>query len=158
MNIGDSLAVDGVCLTVTEKKKNTLFFDVVQETLKKTNFNDKKEKSLVNLETALTLQDMLSGHLLLGHIDETGKVETITKRGKGLEIEIQYSKNIGKFIATKGCIAMNGTSLTIKKKGKRSFSIAVIPHTAEQTTLGQLQKGDKVNIEIDLIARYLLSA
>lgn len=148
---GDSLAVDGVCLTVTKKHHSLLFFDVIEETVKKTRFQSVKKNDKVNLELPLTIKDFISGHLLLGHIDTTGTIENITTQ----KITITYPKNFQKFVACKGCIAINGISLTIAEKEKNTFSIALTPYTTRNTNLESLKKGDRVNLEFDLIARYL---
>lgn len=152
---GDSLAVDGVCLTVTKKTKNKLFFDIIWETLSKSSFKFLKKNSKVNLELPLTLNDKISGHLVLGHIDGTAKVLKISQKGRGKEIEIEIPKKFEQYIAQKGCICVNGVSLTVAEKKKRSFMVAITPYTAKETNLEDLEKNSIINIETDLIARYL---
>lgn len=148
---GDSLAVDGVCLTVIGKNNAELTFDVIEETLKKSRFQNIKNNDVLNLELPLKYGDPVNGHLILGHIDGTGIVKKITSK----KIEIEFPKKLTKFIARKGCIALNGASLTIAEKKSRSCTIALTPYTEQNTNLGYIRKKEKVNIEIDLLARYL---
>lgn len=148
---GDSLAVNGACLTMIEKKNTELAFDIIEETLKKSHFQKIKENDTLNLELPLRYGDLLSGHLILGHIDGTGTVKKITRE----KIEIEFPKKLTKFITQKGCIAINGASLTVAEKKSRSFTIALTPYTGKNTNLGNLHEKEKVNMEIDLFARYL---
>lgn len=153
---GDSLAVDGVCLTVTKKNKNKISFDIIEETLKKSRFQNLKNGDRLNLELPLRYGDFVSGHLMLGHIDGTGIVKKTTKSKKNtIQIEIEFLHKLSKFIAQKGCIGINGTSLTVAEKKSRNIIIALTPFTRQNTNLGELHEKDKVNLEIDLIARYL---
>lgn len=153
---GDSLAVDGVCLTVTKKNKNEISFDIIEETLKKSRFQNIKNGDSLNLELPIRYGDFVSGHLLLGHIDGTGIVKKISKSNKNTaQIEIKFPHKLSKFIAQKGCIGINGISITVAKKKSRSFIIALTPFTGHNTNLSDLKKQDEVNLEIDLIARYL---
>lgn len=153
---GDSLAVDGVCLTVTEKNKNEISFGIIEETLKKSRFQNIKNGESLNLELPIRYGNFVSGHLLLGHIDGTGKIKKITKSNKNTaQIEIDFPKNLGKLIAPKGCIGVNGISLTVAEKKSLSFIIALTPFTGHNTNLTDLKEQDEVNLEIDVLARYL---
>lgn len=155
--IGDSIAVNGACMTITKIDKNSFQFDTIQESLEKTNLADLKPGDIVNLEPALALNQGLDGHLVQGHIDTTAEVNEVIKNGDNTEISIKIPKEIKKYLAFKGSITINGVSLTISRLEESIFKISLIPHTLEQTNLKQLNKGSKVNLEIDLIARYLES-
>lgn len=152
---GDSLAVDGVCLTLIHKQKNEIEFEIIPETLEKSHFKNLQKHAEVNLEPPLKIGEKLSGHLTLGHIDGTGKVKKVIKKGDGRTIEIFFPEKLNRYIAEKGCIAMNGVSLTIAKKEKNFFAVALTPYTGKNTNLMGLKKGMLVNIEVDLIARYI---
>lgn len=149
---GDSIAVNGVCLTVVKKTNTGFWTNVVSETFKKTNLKFLNTNSPVNLEPALKMNDKFDGHFVTGHIDDIGTVLKISAR----ELIISFPKNLSKFIAKKGSVALNGVSLTVAKVQKNKLSVALIPFTNKNTNLGILKKGDKVNIEIDIIARYLI--
>ncbi len=153
--IGDSVAVSGVCLTVEKKEKDKLFFSVMPETLKRTNLGTLKTGSLLNLEQSVTMKTLLSGHLVQGHIDGVGKIKEIKKQGNSREIRITASPSILKFLVEKGSVALNGVSLTVAKLKKDSFWVAVIPHTWQETNFKKAGLGDEVNIEIDIVAKYI---
>jgi riboflavin synthase len=145
-DIGDSVAVDGVCLTVTENGHGRLAFDVVQETLERTKpFGDE-----VNLEAALRAGDPLGGHYVQGHVDGVGRV-----RSTGDPVWIDASSSLLRYVVEKGSIAVNGVSLTVATVDDRGFAVALIPHTLEVTTLGTLAPGDSVNLETDVLAKYV---
>lgn len=150
MAIGDSVAVDGVCLTVTAQKKNTASFDVIPETQQKTTLKHLTKNTKVHLEEPLKLGDRLHGHILLGHIDCTAKIAKINKK----EITITVPPHIQKKIAQKGSIGINGVSLTVARMEKNQCTVALIPETFRKTTFQTKNPGDKVNIEIDLPQRY----
>lgn len=150
--IGDSVAVDGTCLTVTSKDGDSIFFDAVAETIDRTIVKNYTEGQKVNLETALTLSKGIDGHLVQGHVDTTGTVISINDKN---EITIEFPPEIAKFLAFKGSIVINGVSLTISKLEDTTLKVSLIPHTLEITNLGELKPENLVNIEIDLIARYL---
>ncbi len=149
---GDSIAVNGVCLTVIKKTKNSFWVNVVSETFNKTNLKLLHKNSPVNLEPALQINDTFDGHFVTGHIDNIG---IVTKKNAHVLI-ISFPKNLSKFIAKKGSITINGVSLTVAKIQQNKLNVALIPFTYKNTNLGILKKGDKVNIEIDIIARYLI--
>ena len=158
LNLGDSIAVDGVCLTATEIAPNGFWADVSEETIKKTTLKNKAEFSkYVNLEPALRFSDRLGGHLLSGHIDGLGQISSIVELKKSWEIKVRWvSFDLGRYICEKGSIAINGISLTIASVNfeDKEFSISVIPHTWVKTTLEKLEIGDMVNLEADLMAKY----
>ena len=159
MQIGDSIAVDGICLTVKEISNNSFKVDVSEETLKKTTLGDKSSfNKLVNLEPALRISDRLGGHIVSGHIDGLGKVENIEKLDKSWLLTIKWkSKNFSKYIVNKGSICVNGISLTIAEFDNQgeSFTIAIIPHTWHNTNLKKLSVGDSVNLEADALIKYV---
>ncbi len=153
--IGDSIAVNGVCLTVEKKTKDKLSFSAVPETLKRSNLGDIKVGEELNLEMSLTMQTFLSGHLVQGHVDGIGEIKEIKKQGNSREIEIIPQKDVMEFLVEKGSVALNGISLTVAKLKSKSFVIAVIPHTWQNTNLKNVKLGDKINIEIDVVAKYI---
>ena len=159
MQIGDSIAVDGICLTVKEISNNQFKVDVSEETLKKTTLGEKSSiNQIVNLEPALRLSDRLGGHIVSGHIDGLGKVENIEKLEKSWLLSIKWqNKNFSKYIVDKGSICVNGISLTIAKSQNEGeiFTIAIIPHTWENTNLKNLAIGDSVNLEGDALIKYV---
>jgi riboflavin synthase len=157
VRIGDSIAINGACMTVVEKATNTFKVDVSRESLSKTSGLDQIGE--VNLEKALTLGDSLGGHLVSGHVDGIGTVIEFAPVAESHELVIEAPTSLGKFLAYKGSVAVNGVSLTVNRvedlpTGCR-FSINLIPHTVEVTALKHLKPGSKVNLEIDLIARYV---
>ena len=151
--IGDSIACNGVCLTVVETSGRSFFVDVSSETLSCTIGLD--APGPINLEKALRLADRLGGHLVSGHVDGVGEVLRFDPVGDNRLLEIRAPEALAKYIARKGSITVNGVSLTTNTVDGASFAINLIPHTLEATTLGGLQAGHKVNLEIDLIARYV---
>jgi riboflavin synthase len=150
---GDSIACNGVCLTVVDKRDNSFFVDVSPETLSCT--VGLAAPGPINLEKALRLADRLGGHLVSGHVDGVGEVLRFDPVGDNRLLEIRAPQALAKYIARKGSITINGVSLTTNTVNQADFSINLIPHTLEATTLGTLQAGAKVNLEIDLIARYV---
>ena len=154
---GDSIAVEGVCLTVTEKKKNILAFDMMRETVNKTSLGRLRRGDKVNLERALKAGARVSGHFVTGHIDDVGRVEQRIVEANYEELSIRLPKGLGKYIVPKGSVALDGVSLTVGKVGKDRFSVYLIPFTKQVTTLGSKKKGDRVNIETDILAKYILN-
>ncbi len=150
--LGDSIAHNGVCLTVVAKEGNTFAVDVSPETLSCT--VGLSEPGPVNLEKALRLSDVIGGHLVSGHVDGVGEVLRFDAVGDNRLLEIRAPQDIAKFIARKGSIVVDGTSLTTNSVNGADFTINLIPHTLENTTLNRLKPGSKVNLEVDLIARY----
>ncbi|ABB49502.1 riboflavin synthase, alpha subunit [Prochlorococcus marinus str. MIT 9312] len=159
MAIGDSIAVDGICLTVKEIIQNKFTVDVSEETLKRTTLGIKsKLNQIVNLEPALRISDRLGGHIVSGHIDGLGIVENIQKLEKSWLLTIKWkNKNFSKYVVNKGSICVNGISLTIAKYEKEGeiFTIAIIPHTWHNTNLNKLNVGESVNLEADALIKYV---
>ena len=159
MQIGDSIAVDGICLTVKEISNNQFSVDVSEETLKKTTLGKKSSlDQIVNLEPALRISDRLGGHIVSGHIDGLGKVQNIEKLEKSWLLSIKWQNKIfSKYIVDKGSICVNGISLTIAKSENQGeiFTIAIIPHTWQNTNLKNLSIGDSVNLEGDALIKYV---
>ncbi len=153
--IGDSIAIDGVCLTVTSIKSDVYSFDLSFETLKKTAFAKYKTGQSVNLEKALTLNSPLDGHIVQGHVDEVGKVKNIIKKDQAWEINIEVSVKSEPYLIPTGSISVNGVSLTITNSNRNIFTLVIIPHSFKETNLSVLKRGDIVNVEYDFIAKYL---
>lgn len=151
--IGDSIAVNGACLTVTEKKEGVLIFEAMPETLKITNLGALRIKDRVNLERALKIGDRLSGHFVLGHIDCAGIIRKKNYINNNLCFEIAVPAEFIKYCLPKGSIAVDGISLTLVNRKSNTFSIYIIPHTLKNTTLGFKGPSDKVNIEFDILAK-----
>lgn len=155
MKIGSSLAVNGVCLTVVAKAARLATVDVSPETMRRTNFGALKAGDPVNLERPLRLNDRLGGHLVTGHVDGVGIVDKIRKQGKFTFYSFRVPAVLGRLLVAKGSVAVDGISLTVNGCGRRYFSVAVIPHTLEVTNLRPRRLGDKVNVETDLIGKYI---
>lgn len=156
LKTGDSIAVSGVCLTVVAYNQQALQFDLSGETLRRTTLGDRKVGEYVNLERALKLDAGIDGHLVTGHVD--AKVSLLSRRPEhnSERLEWHLPTEMRPFIAEKGCVALDGISLTVGEVGEESFAAYIIPHTrAQVTTLDQTKVGDKVNLEVDLIARYV---
>jgi len=153
--IGDSICVNGVCLTVVEMNKNEFSADVAVETLRVTNLGELKVGAKVNLERALQLSARIGGHLVSGHVDAVGRVREKREEGNGWRIFIDAPETVLRYVIRKGSIAVDGISLTVADVDKSGFSIAMIPHTAKLTTLGYKTAGDSVNLESDIIGKYV---
>ncbi len=155
LKIGNSIAVNGVCLTVSDLKDNSFTVDVIPETLRLTNIDNLSENDQVNLEPSLQAGDKIDGHFVMGHIDGQGEITNITDQNGDVIYQITPPENLNKFIAAKGSITVDGISFTISNASKNDFKVALIPHTLKTTNLLERKVGDKVNLEIDVIARYL---
>ena len=155
MKLGDSVSVNGVCLTVTMVKDKSLEFDIILETLNKTNLNFLCKNIIVNLERCLKLSDRLDGHLVQGHIECTGKILSIKKNEGETKIAIEISNEYLKYCIYKGSITLEGVSLTISALHQSGIEVSVIPYTYENTTLGVKKVGDFINIETDIISKYI---
>lgn len=155
VKLGDSIAVNGVCLTVTSFTSEEFTADVMAITLKKTNLGQLKIDQEVNLERAIQLNSRLGGHLLSGHIDEVGEVVRVDQVDNAIIFEIMISKKLKPFVIPAGSVALNGVSLTIAELTIDGFIVSIIPHTAEMTNLGKLNIGDLVNIEGDVVGKYI---
>jgi riboflavin synthase len=153
--IGDSIAVNGVCLTVVSKEDRQLSFDLSDETLKSTNLGTLKPGDRVNLEPALRPDSRIGGHFVTGHVDAVGKIRSRVETGNMLKFEIEAPPQVMRFAVEKGSIAVDGISLTIVDILKNAFSLVIIPHTAKLTTLGFKGPGDAVNIESDILGKYV---
>ena len=153
--LGDSIAVNGVCLTAIAMTESSFTADVSRETLSLTSLGDLSKGSDVNLEKALTLSSRLDGHIVQGHVDEAGKIKQIIKRDQATQIDIEVSKKSSQYLIPTGSIAINGVSLTITKSKDNIFSLVIIPHSFKETNISKLKKGDLVNVEYDFIAKYL---
>ena len=155
VRIGDSIAVNGVCLTVTAKGSQTFTADVSAETLARTNLGNLHPGVSVNLEKSLRLQDFLGGHLVLGHVDGLGRISEKTVRTKSLLFVFEVPDRLSKYIVEKGSLAVDGISLTVNRCVRNQFHVNMIPHTAHKTTLGSKRVSDLVNIETDIIGKYV---
>ena len=160
INIGDSVAVNGVCLTVVTINQHLASFDVSLESLSKTCIGDWTQAEQVNLETALTMQTPLGGHIVTGHVDGIGKMLERTPAGDAIEMIFSVPTPLGRYMAQKGSVCINGVSLTVNRvledtQHATTFAVMLVPHTLDVTSLKQLIAGSRVHIEIDVIARYL---
>lgn len=155
ISIGDSIAVNGVCLTVNEFDENLFKANVMAETIRKTNLGFLKSGSLVNLERALKIGDRLGGHMVSGHIDGTGAIKEFKSEGNAIWISVVAPKEILKYIVYKGSVAIDGVSLTVGYVDEEMFKVSIIPHTRESTTLNKKNIKDLVNIECDVIGKYV---
>ena len=154
-HIGISISCDGVCLTLTSIKKNILEFYLSLETINRSKFRKIKIGDKINLELPVKKNQRLSGHICQGHVDTTAKINKILKNGKSLVFDFFIDKKFSKFLIEKASILINGVSLTISYLTKNSFKIWVIPHTLKYTNLSNLKKGDLVNVEIDILSKYI---
>src|ERR1043166_8129665 len=152
---GNSLAVNGACLTVVAKRGGVLKFDVLNETLRRTNFGALKRGDLVNVERPLRADARLDGHFVQGHVDATGTVWRFERVGKDYVLEVGGPRSLMKYIVEKGSIAVDGISLTVAGVGRDWFRVWIIPHTREGTTLVGRRVGDRVNLEVDILAKYV---
>ena len=159
IDIGGSISCNGVCLTVVDKGEDWFSVDVSEETLSCTNLGSWCKGVKINLERALKIGDELGGHIVTGHVDNVGEITKISSIGGSVEMEFSMPKNMGKFVAAKGSITINGVSLTVNEVrdegDKTFFEINIIPHTQEKTSFLESKVGDKVNLEIDILARYV---
>jgi riboflavin synthase len=151
--IGDSIAINGVCLTISRIEGDFADFDVSGETLSKTSLGKLQTSSKVNIERAMMPSERFGGHFVLGHIDGTAKIETIEKKGEFADFKFSADSKLMDSMVEKGSVAVDGISLTISKLDKSSFNVAVIPQTMKQTTLGNVKTGELVNIETDIIIK-----
>ncbi len=153
--LGASVAVDGVCLTVVEGGQGRAAFDAAFETLRATTLGARVVGSAVNLEPALRLGDALGGHLVSGHVDGVGQLRSKALRGEAWEVWLDAPAALHRYIAPKGSITVQGVSLTVNDVDDAGFMVGIIPHTLQVTTLGTLERGDDVNMEVDVLARYV---
>jgi riboflavin synthase len=153
--VGDSVSVDGVCLTVVARDDSALSFDAVPETLGRTSLGALGPGSRVNIEPALRAGEPLGGHYVQGHVDGLGSVRSVEPEGEGKRVGFAAPAELLRYVVEKGSIAVQGTSLTVAAVDRMGFEVALIPHTLEATTLGTLQPGDRVNLETDVLAKYV---
>lgn len=155
VHIGDSIAVNGVCLTATTFTKDSYTADVMNETLQRSSLGSLTVGSKVNLERAMPLGGRFGGHIVSGHIDGTGTIQKIEKDDNAIWYTIAADKHLMRYIIEKGSIAIDGISLTVAKRNEKEFAISMIPHTAQQTVLSQKKVGDTVNLENDIVGKYI---
>jgi riboflavin synthase len=153
--LGDSIAINGTCLTVVESRGTTLAFDISDETLKSTNLGELRVRDRVNLEPALRLNDRLGGHFVTGHIDGTGRIRSKRLESEVYKVVIETEPWIAEYLVEKGSVAVDGISLTVVDVMRDGFSLVVIPHTANVTTIGFKGAGDRVNVEVDILGKYV---
>ena len=153
LKVGDSVCHDGACLTVTETSRETYSVLAGAETLARTTLGAARVGTKLNLERALRVGDRLGGHWVTGHVDGTG--ELVARRDLGANLVLQFRTSLGRYIVEKGSIAVAGVSLTVNAVDRDTFSVAIIPHTREHTTLGELAPGDRVNLETDILAKHV---
>jgi riboflavin synthase len=156
LKIGQSVALNGVCLTVTKLSKTGCAFEMIEETTKKTDLGNLTTGSIVNIERSLRASDRLEGHFVLGHVDGVGIIKKIEKKPKEVQIWFEVPKNLTKYVVKKGSIAMDGISLTVVDVKNNLASVCLIPHTIEVTNFKTKNIGDKVNIETDILGKYIL--
>jgi riboflavin synthase len=155
LRVGDSIAVNGACLTVTEFDASHVAFDAVEETLARTSLGALSVGSSVNLERAMRADGRLDGHIVQGHVDDTGTVRALTRAGEDVRLEVSCAVEFAALLVEKGSVAIDGVSLTVVGVEEAGFDVALIPHTLEVTTLGRLRPGDPVNLEADVLGKYV---
>ena len=156
LKIGQSVALNGVCLTVTKLSKTGCTFEMIEETTKKTDLGNLKPGGIVNIERSLKAGDRLEGHFVLGHVDGVGIIKKVQKKPKEVQIWFEIPKNLSKYVVKKGSIAMYGISLTVVEIKNNLASVCLIPHTIQVTNFKTKNIGDKVNIETDILGKYIL--
>ena len=155
VRVGESVSVNGCCLTVTAQREGQFMFDLLTESLDRTNLGQLKPGHPVNLERALRVDGRLGGHFVQGHVDGTAQVVALEEKGPDLRIDIALPREFARYVVYKGSIAINGASLTVSAVNPADFSVWVIPHTLEHTNLGDLEAGNLVNLEFDILAKYV---
>jgi riboflavin synthase len=155
IRVGDSVAVNGCCLTVTGHDSHHLTFELLEETLDRTNLKTLRRESPVNLERALTADGRVGGHFVQGHIDCTARIVSFEQTGDDHRLEVELPSKFARYVACKGSIAINGISFTIAEVSPETFAVFVIPHTKRQTNLASAKRGDLVNVEFDILAKYV---
>ena len=155
--IGDSIAIDGVCLTVVERRGDVVAFDLSRETLDRTGLGELREGDRVNLERPLAADGRFGGHIVQGHVDGVGTVVALERTPTGATLTVEAPDDLGRYLVEKGSVAVDGVSLTVARLDRTTFDVALVPHTLAATTLGDLAAGDPVNLEADVIAKYVES-
>jgi len=156
LKTGQSVALNGVCLTVTKLSKDGCTFEMIEETTKKTDLGNLKPGGIVNIERSLKAGDRLEGHFVLGHVDGVGIIKKIEKKPKEVQVWFQIPRNLSKYVVKKGSIAIDGISLTVVEIKNNMASVCLIPHTIEVTNFQTKKIGDKINIETDILGKYIL--
>ncbi len=157
VKLGDSIAVNGACLTAVDFSRSEFSVDLSPETMRRTSLGQFSVGGPVNLERALLASDRMGGHIVQGHVDGTGRVMSIKADGDSIIFRIRVPKRLNRYIVEKGFVAVDGISLTVVKRGASSFTLAVIPYTLENTNLSAVSVGDRVNLEADILAKYVES-
>jgi len=157
VKLGDSIAVNGACLTAVNFTKTEFSVDLSPETMRRTSLGQLSEGSPVNLERALLVSDRMGGHIVQGHVDGTGRIMSTKTEGDSIIFRVRVPKRLNRYIVEKGFVAVDGISLTVVKKGASSFTLAVIPYSLKNTNLVSLSVGDRVNLEADILAKYVES-
>jgi riboflavin synthase len=155
VDAGASISVNGCCLTLIEQATDTARFELLEETLRKTNLGSLSQGSVVNLERALAADGRLGGHFVSGHVDTCGEIAVFEEQGKNLYLQITIPPAFSRYLVDKGSIAVNGCSLTVCDVLEDSFAVWLIPHTLTKTNLADLSKGDAINLEFDMLAKYV---
>ncbi|MGH2765522.1 MAG: riboflavin synthase [Actinomycetota bacterium] len=155
VGMGGSIAVSGVCLTVADRLQGALAFDLTPETLARTTLGSLRPGERVNLERPVTLTTRLGGHLVQGHVDGVGTVGSVERSEDGAVARVGLTDGLGRYVVEKGSVAVDGVSLTVASVSEDAFTVALVPHTLEVTTLGKLSQGDRVNLEVDVLAKYV---
>jgi len=155
VKVGDSVSINGVCLTVSEEQDTKASFFVMPETLRKTNLGSLSSGERVNLELSLKVDDRIGGHFVMGHIDGLGTIQKREEHGSDIKLWISCSQELVSQMVTKGSVALDGVSMTLVDVERDRFSVCVIPHTLEITTLGSKKEGEPLNIEIDMLSKYI---
>jgi riboflavin synthase len=153
--VGDSVSINGCCLTVTVVEDGAISFDAVPETVRRSSLGDLAPGNEVNLEPALRAGEPLGGHYVQGHVDGVGRVRAIDPEGDGLRVWFETPPELLRYLVDKGSVAVDGVSLTVAALDDRGFAVALVPHTLAETTLGDLEPGDAVNLEVDVLAKYV---
>ena len=156
LKVGQSVALNGVCLSATKILKNKCDFEMIDETIKKTDLGNLKKGSIVNIERSLKVGDRMEGHFVLGHVDGVGTIKKIEKKPKEVKVWFEVPKKLAKFVVQKGSIAIDGISLTVVDVTKNMSSVCLIPHTVKVTNFRSKKVGDKVNIETDILGKFIL--
>ena len=155
LQMGDSISVNGICLTVTETNGQSFAADYIQETVEKTNIAKLIKDSAVNLELPATPSSLLSGHIAQGHVDTTAKIKDIEEQGNQKTLTFELREDLSRYMVEKGSVTINGVSLTLIEVQHKEFSVGIIPHTWQETSFNELGLGDEVNIEVDVLAKYV---
>jgi riboflavin synthase len=156
VHIDESISVNGVCLTVVSHDEETFSVQCVDETLRKTSLGDLKDQSIVNLERSLTLEKAIEGHIVQGHVDTTGIIKKIKKKGADLIVTIRFPEEFVDYVVGRGSISIDGISLTVARNSGNECSVAIIPYTWDHTNLKEKSEGDPVNIEFDIFGKYIV--